>query len=73
MAYTQQNLNGIEQAIVDLAKNKRVVRVNIKGKSIEYSQANINELKNLRAEIKAELQAAEGRPRFVLTTTRKGL
>ena len=64
MAYTQQNLNGIEQAIVDLAKGKRVVRVNIKGKSIEYSQANIAELKNLRAEIKAELQAAAGHPRF---------
>ena len=73
MAYTQQNLIDVEQAIVDLAKGKRVVRVIIEGKSIEYSQANINELKNLRAEIKAELQAANGRPRFVLTTTRKGL
>ena len=50
-----------------------MVRVIIEGKSIEYSQANIDDLKNLRAEIKAELQAADGRPRFVLTTTRKGL
>ena len=73
MAYSQQNLIDIEQAIVDLAKGKRVVRVIIEGKSIEYSQANISELKNLRGEIKAELLAAEGRPRFVLTTTRKGL
>ena len=64
MAYTQQNLIDVEQAIVDLAKGKRVVRVIIEGKSIEYSQANIDELKNLRAEIKAELQAAAGRPRF---------
>ena len=64
MAYTQQNLIDVEQAIVDLAKGKRVVRVIIEGKSIEYSPANIDELKNFRAEIKAELQSAAGRPRF---------
>ena len=64
MAYTQQNLIDVEQAVVDLAKDKRVVRDIIEGKSIEYSQANIDDLKNLRAEIKAELQAAAGRPRF---------
>jgi len=32
---------------------KRVVRVIIEGKSIEYSYANIEDLKKLRAEIKA--------------------
>ena len=73
MAYTQSNLTDVESVIVDLSKDKRVVRVIIEGKSIEYSQINIQELKDLRPEIKAELQAASGRPRFVLTTTRKGL
>ena len=49
MAYTQSNLTDVESVIVDLAKDKRVVRVTIEVKSIEYSQTNIEELKNLRA------------------------
>ena len=73
MAYTQTNLTDVESAIVDLAQGKRVVHVIIEGKSIEYSQANIDELKDLRADIKSELQAPAEYPRFVLTTTRKGL
>lgn len=73
MAFSQTDLTNIESAIIDLATGKRTVRVNIDGKLIEYGQAQLNELKALRADVKAELDAANGSSGFVLTTTSKGL
>ena len=73
MAYSQTDLDNIESAIIDLATGKRAVRVHIDGKIIEYGQAQLNELKSLRADVKAELDAAAGAAGFVLTTTSKGL
>jgi hypothetical protein len=43
------------------------------GKLIEYGQADIQALKDLRSEIAAEIEAAAGSSSFYLTTTSKGL
>ena len=60
-------------ALIALATGERVVRIAVEGKTVEYGQANIQELRNLRAEIAAEVQTEAGRRRFVLTSTDKGL
>ncbi len=73
MAYSQTDLTNIESAVMDLATGKRAVRVTIDGKLIEYGQAQLNELKALRADVKSEIDAASGATGFVLTTTSKGL
>ena len=73
MAYTQTDLESVEQAIIALASGERVVAVEIDDKRIEYSRADLDKLRKLRLEIMSELQSASGRKRFVLTTTSKGL
>ena len=73
MAYTAADLANIEEAIVKLAMGARVVRVTIGDKLIEYGQAQLPELQELRDQMKNEMQAASGRKQFVLTKTSKGL
>lgn len=73
MAYTQSDLDSVKTAILSLATGTRVVRVSVRNKTTEYSQAQLNDLRTLRAEIAREIQAAAGRRRFVLTKTSKGL
>jgi hypothetical protein len=72
MAYTSQNLADVEAAIINLAAGRRVVSVTIEGKSIAYGQAQLPELKQLKAEIVLELQTTTSR-RFFLAQTDKGL
>ncbi|VVS95346.1 gpW family head-tail joining protein [Desulfoluna spongiiphila] len=74
MAYTQDDLSAVQAAVIALATGKRAVRVVLtSGKTIEYDTAGLDDLKTLRAEIQAELNAAAGKRRFFRTVTSKGL
>jgi len=73
MAYTSTDLTNIESAILSLAAGEREVRVTIGDKTFEYSNASLDQLKCLRAEIQAEVNAASGSRGFFLTSTSKGL
>lgn len=73
MAYTQSDHDEITAAIVALGKGKRRVKATINGKSVEYGQANLAELKSLRADIAAEIAAAAGASDdYALISTSKG-
>ncbi len=73
MAYSAADLAAIEAAILELAKGQRVVSVTIDGRTVQYQQADVEKLTALRNQMQSESQAAAGRPRFVLTSTSKGL
>ncbi len=73
MAYTDTDLTNIQTAIMALATGTRVVSLSIGGKTIQYGQAQLNELKALRDEIKSEVNSTAGRAQYVLTSTDKGL
>jgi len=73
MSYTQSDLTNIETALIDLARGNRVVKVVVEGKVCEYGQADIEQLRALRAEISAEIKAASGTTGLIYTTTSKGL
>jgi len=72
MAYTQADFDNVKQAILDLATGQRVTEVMVDGQRVRYSETNMNQLKQLKAEIEAQL--TQSRYRFVtLTQTSKGL
>jgi hypothetical protein len=73
MAYTQTDLDNVTAAIIALARGERVVSVTAGSRTVQYAQADMDKLRALQAEIRAEINAAAGRQRFVLTTTSKGL
>jgi len=73
MSYSAADLAAVEAAIIELAKGERVVSVTIDGRTIQYQQADVEKLATLRNQMLSESQAAAGRPRFVLTSTSKGL
>jgi hypothetical protein len=74
MAYSAADLAAIESAILELAQGKRVVSVTgMDGRTVQWQQADLDKLIALRNQIQSESQAAAGRPRFVLTSTSKGL
>lgn len=61
MAYTQSDLDNISAAVLALAQGDRAVRVKFSsGKEIEYGRASLSDLKGLRADIQAEVDAAAG-------------
>jgi hypothetical protein len=73
MGYSEADLAAIETAILELAQGKRVVSVTMDGRTVQWQQADLDKLIALRNQIQSESQAAAGRPRFVLTSTSKGL
>jgi len=74
MAYTQADLTKIESAIVALAAGERTVRVTTAGgKSIEYGQADLPQLRALRDSVKKELETTSTTTRYIRTSTGKGL
>jgi hypothetical protein len=73
MAYTQDDLNTITQAIIDLGSGRRKVRCTIAGDSMEYAAVDLPALRSLRAEIQDEVAAQTGAdPGFCLVTSGKG-
>jgi hypothetical protein len=73
MAYTATDLANVQAALVDLARGKRVVSVTVGDKTISYGPAQIRDLKDLRDEIRGEVETTSTQKRFVLTRTEKGL
>ena len=73
MAYTQTDLDAINQAILDLATGKRSTRITVDGYTREVQSADLADLKALKAEIEASVQTPSDRPRFVRVSTYKGL
>lgn len=73
MAYTQADLDSINQAIIDLATGKRSTRITIDGYTKEYQTADLSELKALKSEIESVVSSPSVRPRFVRVSTYKGL
>jgi len=73
MAYTAQDLTNVEAAIRALMSGLRKVRLSMGDKSIEYAQADLKALRELKQEILTEVQTLETRPRFFLASTSKGL
>lgn len=73
MAYTQVDLDSVTAAIIALARGERVVSVTAGSRTVQYAQADMDRLRALQAEMKAEIGAMAGRQRFVLTSTSKGL
>ncbi|QQE90263.1 gpW family head-tail joining protein [Azotobacter chroococcum] len=61
MAYTRDDLNKVQAAILALAAGERVVEVRFGNEVTRYESAGQGALKALRDEIKAEILAAEGR------------
>lgn len=73
MAFDDTTLASIESAITDLATGSRKVKVVISGNSVEYGLAQLGELRALRTEIAAEINAAAGGNRVTIVTSSKGL
>lgn len=73
MSYTEADLENIKRAILALATGERVVKVALGDKQIEYGQAQLKDLRALRAEIEANLELQAGKSRVFLTQTSKGL
>ena len=72
MTFTATDLSNVQTALIALATGQRVVSLSIGDKTITYGQAQINELRALRDEIRSEFETANQR-RFVLAQTNKGL
>ena len=74
MAYTTEDLEKVKDAIIKLAEGKRVVSYTIAGRSLQYSQAQLNELLSLRDIIQAEITSQTSTQRhFFLAQSSKGL
>jgi hypothetical protein len=58
MAYTSTDLANVERAIIDLATNKRTVKVRIGSDEFQYSLVDLPQLRALRNEIAAEVADA---------------
>lgn len=75
MAYTDEQLQEVRQAITDLALGKRVTRITHNGRSVEYAAADIDELRELARVMGSSLASRVGgrRSRTRLAVTSKGL
>ena len=73
MAYTAADLTALNTAIASLAAGDRVVQFSKGDQMVEYGQAKLPELRALRAEMVAEINAAAGTPRHYRIATSKGL
>ncbi len=72
MSFTTDNLTKIQDAMIALAAGERVVRITVKGKTMEYGVADLPQLTALRDKIKSEPNK-NSRKRFTRIQTRKGL
>lgn len=68
MAYTQDQLTQIENAIIALGAGQRAVEVRFGDQLVRYSDADVGQLRKLRDQIQAEILNATGRRRRVFLT-----
>lgn len=75
MAYTDEQLQQVRQAIADLALGQRVTKITHNGRSVEYAAADIDELRELARVMGSSLasQANGRRSRTRRAITSKGL
>lgn len=74
MAYDATLLAAIDAAIASLVAGTREVMITHNGKTVQYGQTNLDDLKSLRGIVSSEIAvAAATKPSFVLTSTSKGL
>ena len=58
MAYTQTDLDNIDAAILNMALGKRAGRVTIGGHTVEYAAVTVDQLRDLRDIVAADLQTS---------------
>lgn len=58
MSYTETDLSDVEAAILKLQKGERVASVTYDGKTIRYTDVQLNDLLALRDRMRSELAAA---------------
>lgn len=74
MAYTPEQLAEVRQAIVALSTGQRVVSITQNGRTVQFAQANLGDLKTLGREMADALQVGKRRrSRTRLVVTSKGL
>lgn len=62
MSYSAEDLEAVKKAIMALATGDRVVQVTVDGRTTQWQQASLPELKALRNEIAEEIGEASPRP-----------
>jgi len=65
MAFTSTDLSNVEQAIIDIATGKRIVEIEVGGKSRQFQAASLDKLQKLRSIIKADVNNASNNSGFV--------
>jgi len=75
MAFSSDDQTAVEQAIRDLATGQRVVRMTVAGKSMEFGQSDLGQLRGLLQQVSEDVAAAAvtQAPSYVLTRCGKGL
>lgn len=74
MAYTQDQLSQIENAIIALGAGQRAVEVRFGDQVVRYSEADLSQLEKLRDKIRNELVTSSGRrPRMYVARHSRGL
>lgn len=58
MAFTSTDLANIEEAMIKLAVGKRVVSVDVAGKTRQFQSVDLNKLQKLRDIVKADVNSA---------------
>ena len=73
MAFTSSDLTSVETAIINLAKGDQIVSVTVQGRTTQYNQASLPQLRELRAEIRSDIATTNSTARYSLASTSKGL
>lgn len=60
MAFTSTDLTSIETAIMEIVQGKRVVSIDVGGKTREFQRVDLVKMMELRDMIKADVAAAAG-------------
>lgn len=71
--YTQTDLESVSTAIIALSTGKRIVEATIRGRTVRYSEVDLEKLRALRSEISAEVSAAAGKSGLLVLGTGKGI
>ena len=72
MAYTDKDLQSLDDAILKLQQGERVASVAYEGYSVQYAQVHLKDLLALRHHLKTELSSAS-KSRRIQVITSKGI
>ena len=71
MAFDSTDLANVETAMIDLATGKRVVQIEVGGKTRQFQPADLNKLQKLRSLIQADVNNAADGSGFLQKTSFK--